>query len=420
MFRHIRMTKVLPWLLCLALVGCDDTGDDGASSTDGYRSQGAARDAAVGSSEVGGDLAEAAVVEEPVSRPEMEEAKDAEAEAVGDATRDAGAVSTLGDTDDNDASRETQGEGDAGADGEAVPEDEGAHDGDPADAGVEAASDGGVVHERDADADADTPAPDGAVVDPATPSAGIWLTTAGVGVSDLEAASDFYLQNFELSVVGDYELSDRTVRLLTFASAGRGSNIALIQFKETRATQNLPGKLVFVTPELDELMAKLLSGGATLVFNPTEFEGSRVGMVTGYDGLTLELVEAETVPGTYLLATGIGVADLAAASAFYQQAFDMTVSTHYAFDDLTEDILSHGSGQGSGLVLMHWQSRTDYQDRAFWHTRSVPDLEGALLQLEAAGGSVVAPAAPSVMWAGARTALATDLDGNVLELVEQE
>ena len=54
----------------------------------------------------------------------------------------------------------------------------------------------------------------------------------------------------------------------------------------------------------------------------------------------------------FIGATGIGVSDLAASSAFYQAALGMQVTQTFQLDHMDEIVLAH-EGRNA-VVLMHW------------------------------------------------------------------
>ncbi|WP_293902858.1 VOC family protein [Phenylobacterium sp.] len=120
----------------------------------------------------------------------------------------------------------------------------------------------------------------------------------------------------------------------------------------------------------------------------------------------------------FLGATGIGVSDLAASTAFYKAALGMTVLRTVKIDYMDEVILVHESR--SALVLMHWTdgSPRNYKDVPVKLVFYVTDPFAAAERIKQAGGVMTREPAPLESMGGGLVGLGKDLDGYVVELLQ--
>ena len=120
----------------------------------------------------------------------------------------------------------------------------------------------------------------------------------------------------------------------------------------------------------------------------------------------------------FIGATGIGVSDLAASSAFYQAALGMQVTQTFELDHMDEIVLAH-EGRNA-LVLMHWTdgSARNYKDVPVKLVFFVSDPVAVAARIKAAGGTMTREPAPIESLGGAMVGLGTDLDGYVVELLQ--
>jgi lactoylglutathione lyase len=120
----------------------------------------------------------------------------------------------------------------------------------------------------------------------------------------------------------------------------------------------------------------------------------------------------------FIGATGIGVSDLAASSAFYQAALGMQVTQTFELDHMDEIVLAH-EGRNA-LVLMHWTdgSARNYKDVPVKLVFFVADPVAVAARIKAAGGTMTREPAPIESMGGAMVGLGTDLDGYVVELLQ--
>jgi lactoylglutathione lyase len=120
----------------------------------------------------------------------------------------------------------------------------------------------------------------------------------------------------------------------------------------------------------------------------------------------------------FIGATGIGVSDLAASSAFYQAALGMQVTQTFQLDHMDEIVLAH-EGRNA-VVLMHWTdgSARNYKDVPVKLVFFVSDPVAVAARIKAAGGTMTREPAPIETLGGAMVGLGTDPDGYVIELLQ--
>ncbi|HEX7947732.1 MAG TPA: VOC family protein [Phenylobacterium sp.] len=120
----------------------------------------------------------------------------------------------------------------------------------------------------------------------------------------------------------------------------------------------------------------------------------------------------------FIGATGIGVSDLAASSAFYQAALGMQVTQTFQLDHMDEIVLAH-EGRNA-VVLMHWTdgSARNYKDVPVKLVFFVSNPVAVAARIKAAGGTMTREPAPIETLGGAMVGLGTDPDGYVIELLQ--
>lgn len=120
----------------------------------------------------------------------------------------------------------------------------------------------------------------------------------------------------------------------------------------------------------------------------------------------------------FIGATGIGVSDLEASSAFYQAALGMKVTRTFKLDYMDEIVLAH-EGRNS-VVLMHWTdgSARNYKDVPVKLVFFVSDPVAVAARVKAAGGTMTREPAPIESLGGAVVGLGKDPDGYVIELLQ--
>ena len=120
----------------------------------------------------------------------------------------------------------------------------------------------------------------------------------------------------------------------------------------------------------------------------------------------------------FIGATGIGVSDLAASSAFYQAALGLQVTRTLKLDYMDEIILAHAGR--NAVVLMHWTdgSVRNYKDAPVKLVFFVSDPVAVAERIKQAGGTMTREPTPIETLGGAVVGLGKDLDGYVIELLQ--
>ena len=118
----------------------------------------------------------------------------------------------------------------------------------------------------------------------------------------------------------------------------------------------------------------------------------------------------------YLMAVGIGVADLARSADLYQRVLGMKQTQTFNLDHMDEIILEH-EGR-TAVVLMHWKdgSNPSYRDLPVKLVFYVSDPKAVMDRIRAAGGVVTRE--PEPLGDFGVVGLAKDPDGYVVELLQ--
>lgn len=267
------------------------------------------------------------------------------------------------------------------------------------------------------------------VVAPAS-ATGAYLCAAGIGVTDLTAAVNFY-KALGLREKARLTRADREEVVLASAD-GRGSHLVLFRHTDgaTRDYRQNPGKLVFYVKDAAASGASLVAAGGTLTSPPVPYQGRLVGFGRDLDNNLVEIASDAAARHSYLSAVGVGVSDLEAARAFYVDALDMKVLAKLTVGKpdgaggttpwYDEYILQSSAGKGAAVVLMHYTdgSAKVYADRPVKLSWRVDDPVTYAARIAGAGKPVVsAPArATDVSLGGVTVGSAKDGDGTLLEI----
>lgn len=116
---------------------------------------------------------------------------------------------------------------------------------------------------------------------------------------------------------------------------------------------------------------------------------------------------------------GIGVSDLAAATAFYCDVFGMSKLVDLELETMDEAILT-AEGSHVALILM---CHTDGVDRDLANTGgkivvNVADPAATIALAVEHGGALMSEPQPNEMMGGKHIGFITDPDGQVIELIE--
>ena len=120
-------------------------------------------------------------------------------------------------------------------------------------------------------------------------------------------------------------------------------------------------------------------------------------------------------------ALGIGVADLARAARFYEEAVGLVSQRTLKLPHMDEIILGAEGGRGASVVLMHWTdgSARQYRDNPVKLVFSVPDAQAVVDRARAAGHEVVREPEASAAMGGMLIAFVKDADGYLVELLQK-
>jgi lactoylglutathione lyase len=115
-------------------------------------------------------------------------------------------------------------------------------------------------------------------------------------VADLEASAAFYREVFGLRDAGrvQAEIADRPIDEILLAPSHEGAAM-LVLLSYVGVTQPAAGEVIlgFITASLDELIARAVRAGGSVVQEPyfSEQGGVRVGFVADIEGHLIEVVE---------------------------------------------------------------------------------------------------------------------------------
>ena len=247
------------------------------------------------------------------------------------------------------------------------------------------------------------------------------LLVAGIGVSDLKSATDFYTNVVGMKV--KHRIKHRTMDevVLEFGS-GKGSDVSLMHYTDDSNPNyaNNPVKLVFYVPDANVFAQSLKDDGRTIITWPVAqplFGNVVVGMAKDRDGYLLEIVEDKTTTIPYLGAIGIGVSDLNVSADFYtrvlgmQEKYRLTVPSF-----MKEVILEFESSKGSGVVLMNYFAPKNYKNLP---VKLVYAVTSPLETITAIGNeNLDIILQPSPKFNPFNVGLARDPDGYLLEILQ--
>jgi predicted enzyme related to lactoylglutathione lyase len=253
-----------------------------------------------------------------------------------------------------------------------------------------------------------------------------YLRAGGIGVTDLEKASEFLIQVLGMTQEGpDVTREDRVERTFWAKAVNRGSRVVLMKFSDGRNTQNITAKIVFEAPDVQATYSAAVNAGYPSILSPVSLGSVLVSQVKGPEGYTVEILNGlddggagATMP--YFIALAFGVSDLAASEKFYGDGFGMKQTVPYSDSDLVEQTMEYPTGGGGGLVLQHYnKTMHNYRDNPVKHVSYVPDVNAFVAQVSGAGGTIVQPPAAMPAYDGKLGAVMNDLDGYIIELVQE-
>lgn len=249
------------------------------------------------------------------------------------------------------------------------------------------------------------------------------LGSAAIGVSDIERSTEFYTQIMGMSVKYRVTTPQMEKVVLEFKNSP-GSDVVLMHYTDSFAvnyTYN-PDKLVFYVQDAYAVAAAIYGAGYTIVAPPTaqppELGGVVVGMAFDPDKYLVEIVEDQSLTGSYLGAVGIGVSDLETSADFYTRIMGMTeqyrLSIPYFMDEI---ILQYPyEGGGSALVLMHYFAPRNYTNVPVKLGFYVNNVQKTVKAIEDEGLEVIISPKRRPKFNPKAYGLAKDMDGYLIEV----
>lgn len=192
------------------------------------------------------------------------------------------------------------------------------------------------------------------------------VTGLELAVSDLEMSLPVYQNGLDMRRV-DTETTDDSRRvILESPGSSLQATLTLIEYTDGlgRNLQDNPGKIVFFTPDAEDLGNQFSTAGGNLIVPPEEQPGfGVVGFGRDPDNNLIEIAETDEVSLITLGAVGIGASDLDAARDFYRDQVGLTERQFIETGSYDEYIMGTPEGLPSlSLVLMHW---TDDVERRY-------------------------------------------------------
>lgn len=259
--------------------------------------------------------------------------------------------------------------------------------------------------------------------DPTEPTLEItsYLASAGVGVSDLDAALAVYVDGMQMREISRIRRDNRLEVTLESADA-RGSHLTLMQYTDgvaRRFDQN-PGKLVFYARDPQQFAADFSAAGGRITVPPAE-QPAVVGFGRDPDNNLVEIVGDPQASHSYFGAFGLGVSNLEDARDFYIEQFGLVETMFLQIPgQYDEYILESPIPGSSALVLMHWTNGSvrNYQGNPIKLEFASSDPERLSHALDTAGAPLLRPFARAEEQDlnGLRYAYAEDADETLLEL----
>lgn len=249
-----------------------------------------------------------------------------------------------------------------------------------------------------------------------------YFSAFGIGVSDLEAARDFYVDTLGfdesqfLQIPGQYD-----EYILT--SPVPGSSAVVLMHWTSATPRNYtdnPVKLELAAAQPQRLSDAISEAGETVSQEPapsadTDLNDALVGYATDADGTLLEIRQSIRA---YLSGAAIGVEDLEAAVTLYTDGLGMQEIERRTRDNRIEVVLESADARGSQIILMGFTDSVtrNYQQNPGKLVFYVKDPETFATRFTAAGGRITVPPAPQASVGGVIVGFGRDLDNNLIEI----
>ncbi|WP_339649681.1 VOC family protein [Halopseudomonas pelagia] len=267
----------------------------------------------------------------------------------------------------------------------------------------------------------DTPPPAAAETTPNL----VFLSAAGIGVSDLEASVSLYTNGMGMRELQRLTRDNRTEVVLESADA-RGSNIVLMDFTDGigRNFQQNPGKLVFYAKDPAAFAEEFVASGGRITLPPApqpSFDNVVVGFGRDLDNNLIEIVGETNATESFFGAFGLGVSDLDTARDFYVNVLGFEQSQFLQIPgQYDEYILTSPVPGSSAVVLMNWTNGSvrNYTDNPLKLELAVAYPDKLADVIGASDGDVIREpsAAEEADLDGALLGYASDADGTLLEI----
>jgi catechol 2,3-dioxygenase-like lactoylglutathione lyase family enzyme len=252
-----------------------------------------------------------------------------------------------------------------------------------------------------------------------------FMSAAGIGVSDLDAAITLYTDGLGMREVERLVRDDRIEVVLQSADS-RGSQIILMDFTDGvgRNFQQNPGKLVFYARDAQLFANRFTAAGGRITVPPAP-QPSVGNVIVGFgrdlDNNLIEIVGEPEATDSFFGAFGIGVSNLETARDYYVDVLGFEESQFLQIPgQYDEYILTSPVPGSSAVVLMNWTNARvrNYTDNPVKLQLDVAYPDQLAEDIRQAGGEVNRNPAPSAEadLGGALVGYASDADGTVLEL----
>jgi len=252
-----------------------------------------------------------------------------------------------------------------------------------------------------------------------------FMSAAGIGVSDLDAAVTLYTDGLGMREVERLVRDDRIEVVLQSADS-RGSQIILMDFTDGvgRNFQQNPGKLVFYARDAQLFANRFTTAGVRITVPPAP-QSSVGNVIVGFgrdlDNNLIEIVGEPEATDSFFGAFGLGVSNLETARDYYVDVLGFEESQFLQIPgQYDEYILTSPVPGSSAVVLMNWTNASvrNYTDNPVKLQLDVAYPDQLAEDIRQAGGEVNRDPAASAEadLRGALIGYASDADGTVLEL----
>lgn len=264
------------------------------------------------------------------------------------------------------------------------------------------------------------------VVEPVVQTVTPYFNAVGIGVSDLEAAVDFYTNVIGMKERLRLSPSYAEEVIMAFedeADPDHRATLVLMHYNTEKNYTDNPAKLVYAVPDGTAFFEAIVNGGGRPLFPPTpqeQFQGASVGMAFDPDGYMIEIVEVPSLKQPFLSAAGIGVSDLEAAKDYYIRVLGMEYGSDIDVPGYMDEIVLNSPGKDMpSVVLMHWDTERNYKDvpvKLVLNVDSAAEFAGVVAENDP--GKIVFPPQPLDDFFGATIGFAKDIDGYLIEILQ--